>query len=380
MNLRDKLNAISAKPKQAPRVQQPASQDCRIREELRPLSGFPGAFSLNAAALPLMQEEPLPDPLDPGGIVYLDTETTGLMGGAGTIVFEAGVGRLTPDGFRIRQFVIRDYHEERYLLAHLREEVEQGSLLCTFNGKTFDVPLLRDRLLMNRMDAAFLDLPHIDLLQIARRVWKLRLKRCNLSRLEEEILGTPRTDDLPGSEVPARFFSFIKTGRPELLEDVLTHNAQDIASLCVLLQRMTEIYAHPELQVHQEDLFSMGHSLERHGHHAEARKCWYLCSKGAIGEAGSLRLAANWRRNGNRSESVRIWERMIASHQGGVVPYVELAKHYEHVQHQPEAALELTEKALLLLAEPGFLPEKAVQEARIAVQYRYARLKKKCGR
>jgi len=109
--------------------------------------------------------------------------------------------------------------------------------ICTFNGRTFDVPLLRDRFLMNRMDDSCLDKPHIDLLHMARRVFKLRLQRCNLGKLEEAVLGIPRFDDLPGAQVPQRFFDYLKTGNFDLLTDVLEHNAQDVASLCRAARR-----------------------------------------------------------------------------------------------------------------------------------------------
>ena len=239
MNLRDKLKAIE-KPKSPPKAQEKQFTDCYHGREMRELSEFPGAFDLDLSALRLMTQETLPDDLDPRNILYLDTETTGFMG-AGTVAFEVGMGCLTDSGFQIHQLVMRDYPEEKFLLQSIADTLMGYDAICTFNGRTFDVPLLRDRFLMNRMDDS-----HIDLLHMARRVFKLRLQRCNLGKLEEAVLGIPRFDDLPGAQVPQRFFDYLKTGNFDLLTDVLEHNAQDVASLCVLLTAMVEMYRAPE--------------------------------------------------------------------------------------------------------------------------------------
>ena len=185
---------------------------------------------------------------------------------------------------------MRDYPEEKFLLQSIADTLMGYDAICTFNGRTFDVPLLRDRFLMNRMDDSCLDKPHIDLLHIARRVFKLRLQRCNLGKLEEAVLGIPRFDDLPGAQVPQRFFDYLKTGKFDLLTDVLEHNAQDVASLCVLLTAMVEMYRAPENVRHDEDVFSMGVALERFQHVQEARKCYQLTS-GNLHAQGQERLA-----------------------------------------------------------------------------------------
>ena len=176
-------------------------------------------------------------------------------------------------------------------------------MLCTFNGTTFDVPLLESRFLMNRMDRDCLEKPHLDLLHMCRRLWKLRLGRCNLGRLEEVILGKPRQDDLPGSEVPARYFSYLKTGQMSLLDDILKHNAQDIASLCVLLNHMADLYLHPEKIRFSEDVYSMGRALERINLTENARRCYRLARKGRMGDSAGAALAVSYRRSGDREEA-----------------------------------------------------------------------------
>lgn len=380
MNLRDKLRAIES-PRGKPDAQpQRRYTACWERKELRTLQDFPGALTLTRDTVALMMgaaDPPLPPALDPRRILYLDTETTGLAGGAGTVAFLLGLGRLTEEGFVIRQYVMRDYPEERFLLEKAVEALADCDAICTFNGRTFDVPLLRDRFLMNRMRPDCLDKPHIDLLHMARRIWKLRLRKCTLSHLEEAVLGEPRLHDLPGSEAPQRYFAYLKTGQFCLLNEVLAHNAQDIASLCVLLRHMAWMYEHPEKQRHAEDLFSMGVALERFHHPEEARRCYHLASRDAMRTPGQLRLAQAWRRAGQREEAVAVWQGMVARHEGGVIPYVELAKHYEHIQRDIPRAMESTRRAMLLLAEPSLLDTPEVTSQRESLLHRYERLKRK---
>lgn len=373
MNLRDKLRAVDGgkKPTTQPQRQ---FMDCWQSQQQRPPDEFPYAFQVKRETVMLMQGEEMPPVLDPRRILYLDTETTGFMS-AGTVAFLVGLGWLTEEGFTVRQYLMRDYPEEKFLLEKVAAECERFDVVCSFNGRSFDIPLLRDRFLMNRMSPACLDMPHIDLLHIARRVWKLRLKRCNLSHLEEAVLGIARQGDIPGGEVPQRYFSYLKTGQFDLLRDVIDHNAQDIFSLCVLLGYMARIYEHPEEARFAEDVFSMGVALERFHHPEEARRCYRLASTGAMRTQGQLRLAVSYRRAGDRSQAKEIWQAMVIRREGGVAPYIELAKHYEHVEKDISAALEMTRRAMAMLAEPTLFDDEAVQQTRNALQYRYDRLK-----
>ena len=375
MNLLEKLRAVGGTGG-GPKDPREASTDCRHLAVYREAEEFPGAYDLKAETLRLMSGRDVPEGLDPRKILYLDTETTGL-GGSGTVAFLVGMGYLTDKGFEVHQFLMRDYPEEPFLLKHVAAGLERFDVLCTFNGSTFDVPLLESRFLMNRMSRDCLDLPHLDLLHMCRRLWKLRLGRCNLGRLEEVILGKPRSDDLPGSEVPARYFSYLKTKQPELLEDVLKHNAQDIASLCVLLNHMADLYLHPEKIRFSEDVYSMGRTLEKNHHPEEARRCYRLARRGVMsGQAGTA-LARSYRRSGEREQAAAVWLEMVRERKGGVSPYVELAKYEEHTRRNAAAALEWTEKAMMLVSEPSLGEDASVQEIKNELQYRRQRLLRK---
>lgn len=379
MNLRDKLKAIE-KPKVKVTVKETAPEakpvftDCWRTESTHTPSEYP----LRRETVMLMQGDDMPADFAAERILYLDTETTGLAG-AGTVAFEVGLGWLAEDGFHVRQLVMRDYPEERFLLEEVVRIAEGFDVVCSFNGKTFDLPLLRNRFIMNRIRTDCLDKPHIDLLHIARRVWKLRLQRCNLTNLEEALLGIPRVDDLPGAQVPERFFSYLKTGDFHLLDDVLEHNEQDIVSLQNLLCHMCRMYENPEQLRFDEDVYSMGVALDRFRHTEEARRCYQLAG-GTMHAASQSRLAQSYRRSGERAEAVRVWQGMIARREGGTAPYIELAKHYEHAEKDYEAALDVVRQAMIRLSEPTLFEDSAVQDERNALQYRYERIKKKAQR
>ena len=376
MNLKDKLRAVGGTGGHRPAPAE-ASTDCRHFAVYRPAEEFPGAWELTAETLRRMSDREIPDGLDPRRILYLDTETTGL-GGSGTVAFLVGMGYLTDSGFEVHQFLMRDYPEEPFLLKHVAAGLGKFDVLCTFNGTTFDVPLLESRFLMNRMDRDCLtELPHLDLLHMCRRLWKLRLGRCNLGRLEEVILGKPRQDDLPGSEVPQRYFTYLKTKQISLLEDVLKHNAQDIASLCVLLNHMADLYLHPEKIRFSEDVYSMGRALERIRRTEEARHCYRLARQGKMGGFAGTALAMSYRRSGEKEAAVGVWREMIRERRGGITPYVELAKYEEHFRRDYAAALDLTERALALASEPVLREDGTVQEHKNELQYRRQRLLRK---
>ena len=191
----------------------------------------------------------------------------------------------------------------------------------------------------------------------------------------------PRTDDLPGSEAPQRYFSYLKTKDFSLLEDVLRHNEQDIASLCVLLNRIAWLYEHPEAIDFGEDVYAMGVALERMDHPEEARRCYRLVQRGRLRGQSQMRLAGSYRKSGNRQEAVLIWQEMIRRREGGVVPYIELAKQAEHVTKDIPLAISYTRQALALCSEPSIIIDPKQTQIKEALQHRYRRLcEKNTGR
>ncbi|HYO81647.1 MAG TPA: ribonuclease H-like domain-containing protein, partial [Bryobacteraceae bacterium] len=177
---------------------------------------------------------------------FLDTETTGLAGGAGTYAFLIGVGRITPEGFRLKQFFMREPAEEASLLHALSEHLSEFDTLITYNGRTYDQPLLETRYRMARRRPPFASLEHLDLLFGARRLWKLRFDSCRLVDLENQILGVERQGDLPGDMIPYVYFEYLRTREVDRVAPILHHNALDILTLACLTAIVPWAFRDPE--------------------------------------------------------------------------------------------------------------------------------------
>lgn len=176
---------------------------------------------------------------------YFDTETTGLSTGAGTVIFLAGLGWVQGDVFVARQYLLPDYPHEAGLLRGVCRELGALRRMVTYNGRSFDLPLLVARLTMNGLFAEMAALPqqHDDLLPLARRLWRRPLGGARLAHVETGVLGVRRTSDCPGSEVPERYFSYLRSGSPDALAEVLDHNLQDIASLALIEAELVRLRA-----------------------------------------------------------------------------------------------------------------------------------------
>ncbi len=335
--LRAKLNAIGAA---APRVEQrpPRASGVAIYAGRRPADA--GLFDLDADGLRRIGWQGRA--FDPRRCLFLDTETTGLSGGAGTVAFLVGVGWLEGEDFVVEQYLMKDYADEAEMLSRLAQRMESFDAVCTFNGRNFDLPLLQTRFTMCRMRDRWRDLEQLDLLYPARRTWKKRIGSCRLSRVEELILGAPREGDLPGSEAPQRYFAFLKSGDMALLKEVVEHNRQDVYTLGALLAHLCGLYAHPEREENRTDLYSMGRALENQGELCPARELYRIAAipapAGSVSALAGNRVAAEaaWRmyllaRRNRDVEAMRaILEQMALRRQLRDRIYVELSKLYEH--------------------------------------------------
>ena len=291
--------------------------------------------------------------------LFLDTETTGLSGGAGTVAFLVGVGWVEGDALVIEQLMLREYADEPELIDRLSQRMAGFESVCTYNGRNFDMPLLEARFTMNRMRDRWKTLENLDLLYPSRRAWKLRLGSCRLCNIETEVLGMAREDDLPGSEVPARFFQFMKTGEEALLDDIVRHNRQDIATLAKLLVRLCAVNDRPDLITDQRDQFSMGKSLERQGELKPAREMYRASARprpaGTLAALSGERIAgsANWRlyalcrKSGDWAGAEDVLIQMLRRRQMPGTVCVELAKLCEHRRKDYSRALEYARQSAL---------------------------------
>ena len=201
------------------------------------------------------------------GATYFDTETTGLSTGAGTVIFMAGMGRVVQGTLLVRQLLLPDYPHEGALLRLAAAELSALPRVVTYNGRGFDLPLLVTRLTVHRLFREMADLPerHDDLLPVARRLFRRPLGGARLADVESGVLGVVRPSDCPGSEVPARYFGYLRGGSPELLTDVLDHNLQDVVSLALLEAEIERLRAGGWREAGLFDPYGMAVELLRGG-------------------------------------------------------------------------------------------------------------------
>jgi len=311
--------------------------------------------------------------IDINKTVFLDTETTGLAGGAGTYIFLVGVGYFEGDQFCVRQYFMRDYNEERALLSAVNELLSNFEAIVSYNGKTFDVPLIQSRFIMSGMKLSLKNPGHFDLLYPARRLWKRRLENCSLSTVERDILGVIREDDVPGYLVPEIYFRYLKTKDARALKQVFEHNLQDILSLVALVSKMCFLVEDPLNNTeYGMDIFSIGKMFDEEKKYKQSTHYYTEALKHNLAEEEVLeilRLASfAFKRQGEWEEAEKIWKEIIKRNREFIYyPYEELAKYYEHHLKDYQKAETVVEEALNI-EENIFLREK--------LQYRLKRIKR----
>lgn len=203
---------------------------------------------------------------NPETAVFVDTETTGLAGGTGTVTFLVGAGYFQDGYFVLDQCFMRDYHEEEAMLAYLRGIFSRAETLVSYNGKSFDLPLLRTRFITNRVPFHLDSLMHLDLVHASRRFWKKRLRNCSLNSIERHVLGITRVGDIPSEEIPRRYLEYLRQRDARPLEPVFYHHKMDILSLVTLTAHLSHAVSQPNAAgfVHHEDRLSLLRLKSRH--------------------------------------------------------------------------------------------------------------------
>jgi uncharacterized protein YprB with RNaseH-like and TPR domain len=291
---------------------------------------------------------------------FLDTETSGLAGGTGTYAFMVGVGRFEAGIFHLAQFFMRDPSEEPALLEALADFLAPAQALVTYNGKAFDAPLLVTRYSLHSIPIPFKDYSHIDLLPLARRLWRDRLPSRSLKYIEEKVLGAPRTSqEVPGYEIPYLYFDYLRSGDAMPLKGVFYHNAMDVVALAAMLNHTSHMLAdslHESIE-HGLDRIALAKLFEDLGKWDEAARLYERGLEQQLPEAdfwqAVQRLSRLQKRRGDLETAVRLWEQ--AAKNGHIYANVELAKHYEHRMRDYAAALQWTQKAMEL-ARDSSLP------------------------
>jgi uncharacterized protein len=298
----------------------------------------------------------LPYPVDPcRPLVCLDTETTGLGTAAGTLVFLVGLGIWDGTRLRIRQLFLPEQSDEPSFLTALAGALPADAWLVTYNGRTFDWPLLETRYRLHGR-AAPAHAGHFDLLPVARQLWRHRLPDARLATVEAAVADVRRESDLPGQFIPERYFDYLRSGRGALLRDVASHNRQDVVSLAYLLVELATRLASPAARrdAHPGDVSALGRAFVRHGRLQEGLECYETALGRFTVSSGESRQLAQlvWDRArllvrlGRRHEAAGAWlDLALGRGHLAATAWIELAKYREHVAKDLEGAMSACREA-----------------------------------
>ncbi len=298
---------------------------------------------------------------NPAKWLFLDTETTGLAGGTGTYAFLVGLAWWDAGGLQIEQFFMRDFAEEHSLLHELAARIAERPALVTFNGKSFDWPLLESRFTMTRSIGAPKLAAHLDLLHPARALWKLRLGSVRLVELERHVLDAPRLgwqreDDVASALIPQYYFDYLRGGPVEPIIGIVRHNQMDLRGLAALFCKINMLLTETPgatNEIESLDLFGLSRFLQRRGDPDHAHSaCAQALDAGLPAEfrpKARRDLALMAKRRGEHARAAEIWQEIVGDPQDGVYACEQLAIHYERRAKDLSRATEFAQLALAKL-------------------------------
>jgi uncharacterized protein YprB with RNaseH-like and TPR domain len=298
---------------------------------------------------------------DPAKWLFLDTETTGLAGGTGTYPFLVGIAWWDAGGLQVEQFFMRDFSEEHSLLHELAARLADRPVLVTFNGKSFDWPLLENRFAMTRSISTPRLAAHLDLLHPARALWRLRLGSVRLVELERRVLDTPRLgwhreDDIASALIPQYYFDYLRGGPCDPIVGIVRHNQMDLRGLAALFGKINTFIASQQTDrdgIDSLDLFGLSRFFERRGDSDRAHvACSQALELGLPAEflaRARRELALLAKRRGDHARAAALWLELSTDPQDGVLACEQLAIHYERRAKDPERATEFARLGLAKL-------------------------------
>ncbi|MGB8060395.1 MAG: ribonuclease H-like domain-containing protein [Candidatus Sulfotelmatobacter sp.] len=348
----------------------------------------PPRYSPDSRALKLLSPEAPDEIADLDQWLFLDTETTGLAGGSGTYAFLVGIAWWEDGGLEIEQFFLREYSEERSLLSALGERIAEHPVLVTFNGKSFDWPLLETRYRMSRKISVPTFRAHLDFLHPARNLWRLRLGSVRLSGLEQHVLGWDRGADLLSGLIPQIYFDYLRGGPAERLIPILNHNQMDLRGLAALSSRILSLLSDAE-NVGQDglELFGVSRICEKRGQHTRARKLYEKSIASFLptetDRAARRSLARLAKREGDFGQACELWKEALGNSRHGYEAYEQLAIYYEHKVRNPDQARQIVQQGLNELRraiQVGDIAPGPYREIKARFDYRMERLERKSKR
>jgi uncharacterized protein YprB with RNaseH-like and TPR domain len=316
-------------------------------------------LKISGHLLACLSREPGFEDLDLSTALFFDLETTGLSGGTGTVPFNIGLGYYRDDKFWVGQYFLGELAEEERMLKEFAQLVSDMDFqsLVSYNGKTFDLPLLETRFILHRIPFRLQGLPHLDFLFPARNLWQHKYENCKLSYLARQLLHSYREDDIPSSEVPWRYFQYLQTGDFTYIEPVLYHNSEDILSLLGLVIMGASVFSDgPDAcTAGAMDFFGAGKILEKAGQAEKAANYFEKALNGSLSDEVGLstrrRLASQYKRSGTWEKAVSLWKQMADSEFASsdlLFSLRELSMYYEHREKQFTLAHRYAEEGFVM--------------------------------
>ncbi|MCK4753687.1 MAG: ribonuclease H-like domain-containing protein [Calditrichia bacterium] len=299
--------------------------------------------------LPLLTKKQFEDPISLEDFLVFDLETTGLAGGTGTYPFLMGFGTFEKEGIRIYQYFLPDFGREISVFLDMKALWAEKNVLLSYNGKSYDYPLLRNRLILNRVDNPFESYNHLDLLHLTRRLWKHALPSCSLDTIEERIFSFNRWRDIDGSLIPQAYFTFLQTGDMNDIKRIVDHNQQDIISLARLLFYLHQVENNemnsgfPDQEL--VSMFNIAVNISDLGRiepiiKSLAAKDKKLPNQSLKSYSLLLKKQKKW------PQALEIWQKFIEKGEEIIFACEELAKFYEHREINIKQAIEYTNRAI----------------------------------
>lgn len=317
---------------------------------------------------------------------FIDTETTGLSGGTGTMAFVVGIGFFEDEQFQVQQYFLRDPGDEPAMVEALAERLPEFDVLVSFNGRAFDVPILENRFILARMPPPTGAMAHLDLLPLARSLWRYALPSCSLGTIEQEVLGVRREQaDVPGGEIPYLYRDYLRTGDARDMKRVLYHNVIDVLSMVTLAARLCRRLVSPwdEIDLKGPEFYALARRATKQGAREKAEQAYRSALEGDLDLELRLRtlrsLALLLKREDRRDEAYAYWQQMALetdpSSRDFVRAHVELAIYFEWHVEDLERAAEWTESAIAAVEtwRSGYRRREQLEELR----HRLDRLRRK---
>jgi uncharacterized protein YprB with RNaseH-like and TPR domain len=368
MDLKDKLKYYQSDKKQIPEDKENHLEDMTLHFEGKILEAetlpilkitkkipchyiYPSAEDCNQSSIhiPLLTKKQFPDPVDLNDILIFDLETTGLAGGTGTYPFLIGLGEFQETYVRIHQYFLPDFGREISAYLDMEKLWQRKNILLSYNGKSFDYPLLRNRFILNRIDNPFETYTHLDLLHPTRRLWKNRLPSCSLETVEQYIFSFSRWRDIEGSLIPQAYFTFLQTGDFRDIERIIDHNQQDILSLARLLFHMHDLENSEIGSKYSErewiSMFNIAVTISDLDKIEPMMNS--LVKEDKILPVRSLKnYSLLLKRQHKWDQALKIWQNFIDQGEEILFSCEEFAKYFEHRERNIKSALEYTNRAI----------------------------------